>query len=68
MRVLDSIFRTADTRHWLGDGPCIRRRAEHRNRVWSYDFVSDRTYDGRPLRMLTMVDEYTCECLAIDVE
>ena len=35
--------------------------------VWSYDFVFDRTHDGRPLRMLTMVDEYTRECLTIDV-
>jgi len=55
-------------RLWLGDGSCIRRRAEHRNHVWSYDFVADRTHDGRPIRMLTMVDEYTRECLAIDVE
>jgi transposase InsO family protein len=54
-------------RLWLADGSCIRRRAEHRNHVWSYDFVFDRTCDGRPLRMLTMVDEYTRECLAIDV-
>ena len=55
-------------RLWLGDGSCIRRRAEHRNHVWSYDFVADRTHDGRPIRVLTMVDEYTRECLAIDVE
>jgi transposase InsO family protein len=54
-------------RLWLGDGSCIRRRAEHRNHVWSYDFVADRTHDGRALRMLTLVDEYTRECLAIDV-
>jgi transposase InsO family protein len=54
-------------RLWLADGSCIRRRAEHRNHVWSYDFVFDRTHDGRPLRMLTLVDEYTRECLAIDV-
>ncbi len=53
---------------WLGDGSCIRRRAERKNHVWSYDFVFDRSHDGRPLRMLTMVDEYTRECLAIDVE
>ncbi len=55
-------------RPWLGDGSCIRLRAQHRNHVWSYDFVADRTHDGRPLRMLTMVDEHTRECLAIDVE
>jgi transposase InsO family protein len=54
-------------RLWLTDGSCIRRRAEHRNHVWSYDFVFERTHDGRPLRMLTIVDEYTRECLAIDV-
>ncbi len=52
---------------WWNDGSCVRRRAEHRNHVWSYDFVFDRTQDGRPLRMLTMVDEFTRECLAIDV-
>ena len=55
-------------RLWLGDGSCIRLRATHRNHAWSYDFVTDRTYDGRLLRMLTMVDEYTRECLVIDVE
>ncbi len=54
-------------RLWLADGSCIRRRAEHRNHVWSYDFVFERTHDGRPMRMLTIVDEYTRECLAIDV-
>jgi transposase InsO family protein len=46
----------------------VRRRAEHPNHVWSYDFVADRTRDGRPLRMLAILDEYTRECLAIDVE
>ena len=55
-------------RLWLGDGSCIRRRAEHRNHVWSYDFVFARTHDGLPLRILTIVDEFTRECLAIDVE
>jgi len=54
-------------RLWLNDGSCVRRRAEHPNHVWSYDFVFDRTHDGRPLRMLAIVDEYTRECLAIDV-
>jgi putative transposase len=55
-------------RLWLSDGSCIRKRAERRDHVWSYDFVFERTHDGRPLRMLTLVDEYTRECLAIDVE
>jgi putative transposase len=54
-------------RLWLNDGSCIRLRPTHRNHVWSYDFVMDRTSDGRPIRMLTIVDEHTRECLAIDV-
>jgi putative transposase len=54
-------------RLWLGDGSCIRRRPEHRNHVWAYDFIADRTHDGRPLKMLTIVDEFTRECLAIVV-
>ena len=54
-------------RLWLADGACIRRRAEYPNPVWSYDFVMDRTQDGRPLKRLTIVDEYTRECLAIAV-
>ena len=39
-------------RLWLNDGSCIRLRAEHRNHVWSYDFVEDRTHEGRRIRML----------------
>ena len=54
-------------RLWLNDGSCIRLRPTHRDHVWSYDFVADRTSDGRPIRMLTIVDEFTRECLAIDV-
>jgi transposase InsO family protein len=54
-------------RLWLSDGSCIRLRPEHRNHVWSYDFVTDRTSNGRPFRMLTILDEYTRECLAIKV-
>ena len=54
-------------RLWLNDGSCVRLRAEHRNHVWSYDFVHDRTHDGRPIRMLTMIDEFTRESLAIRV-
>ena len=54
-------------RLWLGDGSIVRRRAEHRDHVWSYDFVFDRTAYGRPLRLLPIVDEYTRECLSIDV-
>ena len=51
----------------LGDGSCIRLRPTHRNHVWSNDFVIDRTSEGRAFRMLTIVDEFTRECLAIDV-
>jgi transposase InsO family protein len=54
-------------RLWLNDGSCIRLRPEHRNHVWSYDFVHDRTRDGRGFRLLTILDEYTRECLAIDI-
>jgi transposase InsO family protein len=54
-------------RLWLTDGSCIRCRPEYRNHVWSYDFVYERTHDGRPLRLLTILDEYTRECLAITV-
>lgn len=54
-------------RLWLSDGSCVRLRAEYPNHVWSYDFLMDRTHDGRPLRMLNIVDEYTRECLSIDV-
>ena len=52
-------------RLWLTDGSCIRLRPERPNHVWAYDFVQDRTHDGRPFRMLTVVDEHTRECLAI---
>ena len=54
-------------RLWHAGGSCIRLRPEHKDHVWSYDFVFDRTHDGRPLRMLTIIDEYTRECLAIEV-
>jgi transposase InsO family protein len=54
-------------RLWFNDGSCIRLRPTHRNHVWSFRLVADRTSDGRPIRMLTIVDEFTRECLAIDV-
>ena len=54
-------------RLWLNDGSCVRLRPERANHVWSYDFVSARTHDGRTLRLLTLIDEYTRECLAIRV-
>lgn len=53
-------------RLWLNDGNCIRLRPEHKDHVWAYDFVTGRTHDGRAFKVLTMVDEYTRECLATD--
>lgn len=47
---------------------CVRRRAERPNQVWSYDFVMDQTEDGRRLKWLPIVDEYTRECLRLEVE
>ncbi len=55
-------------RLWLNDGSCIRLRPQYRNHVWSYDFVHHRTDDGRALRTLNILDEYTRECLAIRVK
>lgn len=46
---------------------CVRRPAEHKNHVWAWDFLHDRTADGGPLKWLTLVDEYTRECLALEV-
>jgi putative transposase len=51
----------------LNDGSCIRLRPTHRDHVWSYDFIHGRTRDGRSLRILTVIDEYTRECLALNV-
>jgi transposase InsO family protein len=55
------------SRLWFNDGSCIRLRPEHRNHVWAYDFVFDRTREGRPLKLLNVIDEFTRECLAIEV-
>jgi putative transposase len=55
------------SRLWLNDGSCIRLRPTHRNHVWSYDFVEAQTNDGRRTRLLTLIDEFTRECLAIRV-
>jgi putative transposase len=52
----------------LNDGSCIRLRPEHVNHVWSYDFVADRTSNGKPLRMLTIIDEFSRECLTIHID
>lgn len=54
-------------RLWLNDGSCIRLRPERRNHVWSYDFVEAQTQDGRKVRLMTLIDEFTREYLAIRV-
>jgi putative transposase len=52
-------------RLWFNDGSCVRLRPERANHVWAYDFVSTFTQDGRTVRMLNLIDEFTRECLAI---
>jgi putative transposase len=54
-------------RLWLNDGSCVRLRPEHPHHVWSYDFVHHATHDGRSLRLLTLIDEYSRQCLSIKV-
>jgi transposase InsO family protein len=51
-----------------GDNSCVRRKAEHKDHVWTWDFIFDRTTNGRSLKWLSIVDEYTRECLALEVE
>ena len=46
---------------------CVRRRAEHKDHVWCWDFIQDRTLTGQPLKWLAITDEYTRECLALEV-
>jgi putative transposase len=55
-------------RLWLNDGSCVRLRPKRTNHVWSYDFVSAKTYDGRIVRMLNLIDEHSRECLLVRVE
>lgn len=55
-------------RLWFNDGSCVRLRPSHRNHVWAYDFVMDRTHDGRPIKIMTVIDEYSRECLALVVD
>jgi transposase InsO family protein len=55
-------------RLWLVDSSCIRLRPERPNHVWSYDFVAERTHDGRPVKILNIIDEYTRECLCCLVQ
>ncbi len=53
---------------WLNDGSCIRLRPQYKDHVWSYDFLMTRTHDGRAVKVLAILDEYTRECLGIRVE
>ena len=55
-------------RLWLNGGSCVRLRPEYPNHVWSYDFVEDRTHNGRKFRMLNVIDEFTRECIAIRID
>jgi putative transposase len=55
------------SRLWLNDGSCIRLRPGHKDHVWSYDFMIDRTADGRAFKILNIIDEYTRECLSVKV-
>ena len=64
-RASDATAPVASRRLWLADGTTPRRRAPRPNHVWSYDFVPDRTHDGRSRRLLCVVDEDTRACLAI---
>jgi putative transposase len=50
------------------ENSCTKRKSEHKDQVWSYDFVMDQTEDGRRLKMMPIVEEYTRECLSIEVE
>jgi putative transposase len=54
-------------RLWLNDGSCIRLRPEYPNHVWSFDFVETQTHDGRRIRLMTLIDEFSRKCLAIRV-
>ena len=53
---------------WLKDGSCIRLRPERKDHVWSYDSVAERTSDGRPMRLLNILDEYSRESLKIHID
>lgn len=55
-------------RLWLNDGSCIRLKPEHKDHVWSYDFVHHRTDDGRAFRTLNILDGFSRECLEIRVK
>lgn len=54
-------------RLWFNDGSCVRLRPLYTDHVWSYDFMAGRTREGRAFRLLNIIDEYSRECLSIDV-
>ena len=70
LKVLDKQRKRRDLAKLEGasENGCARRGAEHKDHVWGYDSVMDHTEEGRTLKMMPMVDEYTRECLAIEVE
>lgn len=55
-------------RLWLNDGCCVRLRPQHQDHVWSYDFVKARLSNGQAIKILTIIDEYTRECLCLCVD
>ena len=55
-------------RLWLNDGSCVRLRPEHKDHVWSYDFMVERTVEGKKFKILNIIDEYTRECLTTLVD
>ena len=55
-------------RLWLNDGSCIRLKPEHKDHVWSYDFMIERTANGRAFKILNIIDEYTRESVGVKVE
>jgi transposase InsO family protein len=52
----------------MNDGSCLRLKPEFPNHVWSYDFMLERTHDGRAFRILNVIDEFTCKSLAVKVK
>jgi transposase InsO family protein len=50
------------------ENSCVMKKAEHKNHVWCWDFTMDETSDGRRLKWFSVVDEFTRECLGLEVE
>lgn len=62
-----SIQRVPPSRKGKTGGGIVRRKSERMNQVWSLDFIFDRTVNGRALKILSIIDEYTRECIALEV-